>query len=563
MNLDAHFTAEQLYRRLCRYRIARAQSRHDQHFPRNISKLAPAPALPSSFDQLFPPRDQWFRPTREERRGRDRADFNEQALYRTVIARVDAAAKNGEQWAAGLKALVALIRPRALAVNPTISTPTILPVEKSPHSYRAISSYPIPDRAIISETAQYLGRRFDEQFVGGVYSQRMGYATRSRSHHDAVEQLVSYRHTHAGERIFVAEVDLRSFFDCVPHELVRAAVARAVRHSRGAGMTIDPQALRILEAFLRSYSFVGTAVPGAAAWFSLHDPKGRLEIPTKELQKLWGTELPPNLGIPQGGALSGLIANLVLDPVDRAVLGAAGSPDPELFYARYVDDILIAHPDRSRCRAAFETLLKALYELRLPFHPPRQVRNYELKSKVTGRNLFWRYKSKAQYVWEEKGVTKHSVPWVGFLGYQVRYDGLLRIRPSSVAKQMSRQAGEVDRVLPLLCPKNADSTTKEFPTSALTSVICRLNAIVGTPTHGGAWGLGWASGFRLLRTNEHVTTQLQRLDQGRGRQIGRLIRALCAATGSSLPAGFLSRFRRYSLSYVAALAAPTGEGKAS
>ena len=170
--------------------------------------------------------------------------------------------------------------------------------------------------------------------------------------------------------------------------------------------------------------------------------------------------------------------------------------------------------------------------------------------------MVWTYKSRAPYRWEEKGKTKRSVPWVGFLGYQIRYDGLRRIRPASIAKQLVRQVLEADRILQLLRPRDGAPVAEAFPVRALTSFISRLTAIAGTPKQDGKPGRDWASGFRLLRDGEHVDTQLRKLDRGRGRQIRRLVRGLAAATLSSPPDGLLGSVRRYATSYAAALAAP-------
>ena len=69
------------------------------------------------------------------------------------------------------------------------------------------------------------------------------------------------------------------------------------------------------------------------------------------------------VGVPQGGAISMLIANWVLDIADRRVERWG---DESLFYARFCDDIVIAHPDRRKCRAARDRYLRALERLLLP-----------------------------------------------------------------------------------------------------------------------------------------------------------------------------------------------------
>jgi len=47
------------------------------------------------------------------------------------------------------------------------------------------------------------------------------------------------------------------------------------------------------------------------------------------------------IGVPQGGAISGLIANLVLDYADSEILKLKSS---KLLYVRFCDDMVIMHP---------------------------------------------------------------------------------------------------------------------------------------------------------------------------------------------------------------------------
>ncbi len=67
--------------------------------------------------------------------------------------------------------------------------------------------------------------------------------------------------------------------------------------------------------------------------------------------------MAPAKGLPRCGSLSTVLANLVLHEADDAVLRTQCG---NLFYARYCDDVVIAHPDESVCRAALEAYKAAL-----------------------------------------------------------------------------------------------------------------------------------------------------------------------------------------------------------
>jgi RNA-directed DNA polymerase len=101
------------------------------------------------------------------------------------------------------------------------------------------------------------------------------------------------------------DCDLKGFFDHVDHDLLMARVAAKVR---------DKRVLRLIGRYLRA----GVVLPD-------------------------GTREPTPRGVPQGGPLSPLLANIMLTPLDRE-LESRG-----LRFARYADDFLILV--RSRAEA--------------------------------------------------------------------------------------------------------------------------------------------------------------------------------------------------------------------
>ena len=126
------------------------------------------------------------------------------------------------------------------------------------------------DRLIQQAVMQVLQRSWDHTFSESSYGFRPG-----RSAHQAVAR--AQQHIAAGHR-WVVDLDLEKFFDRVNHDKLMSQVAKRVK---------DRRLLRLI----RSWLTAGVLESG-------------LVEPTEE-------------GTPQGGPLSPLLSNLVLDQLDR------------------------------------------------------------------------------------------------------------------------------------------------------------------------------------------------------------------------------------------------------
>jgi group II intron reverse transcriptase/maturase len=141
------------------------------------------------------------------------------------------------------------------------------------------------DRFLQQAIAQMLTPLFEPIFSPHSYGFRPG-----RSAHDAVKQAQEY--VEAGYE-WAVDIDLEKFFDRVNHDMLMARVARVVK---------DKRVLKLIRAYLNS----GVMVEGVV-------------IDTEE-------------GTPQGGPLSPLLSNVMLDDLDKE-LEKRGHR-----FVRYADD---------------------------------------------------------------------------------------------------------------------------------------------------------------------------------------------------------------------------------
>ncbi len=144
----------------------------------------------------------------------------------------------------------------------------------------------VVDRVIQQAIGQVLTPIFDPEFSESSFGFRPG-----RSAHGAVRQV--QRHIGAGYRIAV-DLDLEKFFDRVRHDVLMARVGRRVQ---------DKHLLALIGRYLRAGVLVGDIIQAT------------------------------ELGTPQGSPLSPLLANILLDDLDKE-LERRGQR-----FARYADDL--------------------------------------------------------------------------------------------------------------------------------------------------------------------------------------------------------------------------------
>lgn len=161
-------------------------------------------------------------------------------------------------------------------------------IPKSDGGKRTLGIPTAQDRLIQTMLLNVLDPIFDPDFSDYSYGFRKG-----RSAHDALQKLRQY--IQEGHR-WIVKMDLSKFFDRVDHDILMARVTRKVQ---------DKKILRLIRAYLQA---------GVLR-------EGRIE---KRIE-----------GTPQGGPISPLLANILLDGLD-AELERRGLP-----FVRYADDFVI------------------------------------------------------------------------------------------------------------------------------------------------------------------------------------------------------------------------------
>ena len=179
-------------------------------------------------------------------------------------------------------------------------------IPKPDGSQRPLGIPTVLDRVIQQAVAQVLGPLFEAGFSEHSHGYRPG-----RSAHQAV---VAMEESWKEGRRHAVECDLKSFFDTVNHERLMNALKEKVRCPRVLGL-------------IRRYLMAGVELPD-------------------------GTREATPQGVPQGGPLSPLLANIALDPLDKE-LESRGHK-----FARYADDFIVMVKSMNAAKRVMASLIR-------------------------------------------------------------------------------------------------------------------------------------------------------------------------------------------------------------
>ena len=227
-------------------------------------------------------------------------------------------------------------------------------IQKPDGGKRMLGIPTVKDRLIQQAIHQELSRYYEPIFSESSYGFRPG-----RSAHQAIEQASKY--IQEGKE-WVVDIDLEKFFDKINHDRLMQ------RLSKGIG---DKKLLRLIHAYLKA---------------------GMMDDGLTE-QRVAGT--------PQGGPLSPLLSNIVLDELDKELESRGHS------FCRYADDCNIYVKSRKAGERVMTSIVDFIEK--------------KLKLKVNG----------------EKSGVRHCSE-VKFLGYTIMSEGGIRVADKSIDRLKDR-----------------------------------------------------------------------------------------------------------------------------
>ena len=480
---------------------------------------------------VLPPRKMWSRAGVKERKGVDPAVLRKRSILRTIFRyrelnsplpphlykcggnrnRVRPAEKLKDAiWGRKLLSLVEEVQTAVFSGTVAFETPKMLEIEKGRENgvkkvRRVVSFERLLDRVILSRMTAYVRDALEPSLTEHCYSFRRN---PSISHQLAIARLQEWRWAMTArpesapyrveESMFVAECDIVKFFDSISHDVVRRCWEQ---------IGFDERAGKVLEAYLAVY-----AADGADAQ----------------------ERVPPGVarrGLPQGGSLSTVLANLVLRVADAAVQKV---DDGQLFYARFCDDVVFAHPNEEGCRRAMGAYAEALRGLDLPLHP---VEDFVYRPADGSATEYYSIKSKGPFLWSAAEVGERGcAPWVSFLGSQIRYDGETRIRKESIEKHirsLGRETAAAVREIEAGKVGDASGTARPTVMSWFARFRNRLIAKgVGYVTAKVQdCGMCWAGAFQNVTACADTKMQMRRLDRIREGMLSKVWRMLPRSCG--------------------------------
>lgn len=190
-------------------------------------------------------------------------------------------------------------------------------VEKRPLGIPTVS-----DRVVQAAVKMVIEPIFEHRFAKHSYGFRPGRGCKDALRR--VDELLLAGNTH------VVDVDIKGYFDSIPHDRLMALVRERIA---------DGRVLGLIEGFLKQGVMEGT-----------------------ELAKT--VEDMPQ-GTPQGGVISPMLANIYLDPLDWLMAGCGFE------MVRYADDMVVLCRSQEEAEAALEKLREWMAGAGLTLHPDK------------------------------------------------------------------------------------------------------------------------------------------------------------------------------------------------
>ncbi|MBZ9731540.1 hypothetical protein LB467_17785 [Salegentibacter sp. JZCK2] len=533
MTIDDFFTDDIIIRYLCDLRAKKAKQRSEKHLIHLISQKEKLNHHKFQTEEeiylkkILPPRRKWKKLGKVKRyktkwQKINSFDYNTKCIYITVKYYLHH--YPNEPFVIALNDFIITVREIINSNDYCIQPPRIYPKHKKPEKKssvcRPIAVYSIVDKLVISKTNAYLTKVFDSGFYDASYAFRATREVNKKqiqvNHHTAIEDILTYRKKYKGKKLYVAECDMSKFYDSVNHSVIKNQFQKKLKSLRKKGIKIDERAIHIFYSYLKSYNFIKNVLPlnkDNNFWEYKNFSKDcYFEWVEEELLQKghYKRTARATIGIPQGGAISGFIANLVLDFADKQVLK---SKDKKLLYIRFCDDMIIMHPYKYGCMNAIVKYENALLNLKLI---PHEFHLMHLNKKIE----FWDKKSKQPYKWSSNHTAIKHFPWIGFVGYEMHFTGKIRVRKSTLKKEIKKQKKVVHKIIRSIDNNNLNKRKGTVMESAIHRLIGMSVGRVTMWNHNNLENeMCWVNGFPELSDNKYLRKQLKKLDHYRNYQI--------------------------------------------
>jgi group II intron reverse transcriptase/maturase len=217
--------------------------------------------------------------------------------------------------------------------------------KKRRDQYRTLRIPTVTDRVLQRAVLQVLYAIYEPRFLPCSYGYRPG-----RSLKDAVQAIVDFREQ---GYTWVLDADIDAYFDSVDQRLLLEQLRRQVD---------DAALLRLIDQWLE---------------------RAR---PAPDISK----------GLPMGGPLSPLLANVHLHPLDQRLLAAGWK------VVRYADDFIVLARDQEDVQAAYIATEQMLADLKLRYEPTKtRIVNFEQGFEFLGVTF---EDDEYSYPWEDKRI---------------------------------------------------------------------------------------------------------------------------------------------------------------
>lgn len=235
---------------------------------------------------------------------------------------------------------------------------------------RAIAAPDFRDRVVQHSLVEVIQPLFEKQFIYDSYACRTNKGTHFAAGR-VKKFLMAARSIHGSKTtLYVLQCDIRKFFQSISWEILLTIIRKTVT---------CPKTMELVETIVTNHQSAVTLPKVSTPQLSLFDP-----VATASNTSI---SVKTRTGLPIGNLTSQLFANIYLNELDHFVKDRLKMR----WYARYMDDFLIIHPDRGYLKILQSTIDEFLKnKLHLSLHPKKlTIKNVTDGVPFVGYRIFY------------------------------------------------------------------------------------------------------------------------------------------------------------------------------